>query len=76
MVLAGTGAAFLAGCGRGGGAGRGALRVGITGKGENDARLLFSAAGIVPDFPITYAEFDPAIWSSRRSIPGRSTLAG
>lgn len=58
MVLAGTGAAFLAGCGRGGGSGGGALRVGITGKGENDARLLFSAAGIVPDFPITYAEFE------------------
>jgi len=57
-VLAG-GAAFvglgLAGCA--GGAKSGSLRVSITGKGEGDTRLLFEAAGLKPDFPVTYSEF-------------------
>jgi sulfonate transport system substrate-binding protein len=50
--------------------------VGITGKGENDARLLFSAAGIVPDFPITYAEFRSGHLVVEALNSGRSTLAG
>jgi sulfonate transport system substrate-binding protein len=54
--LAGAGAALLAGCT--GTAKADALRVAITGKGENDLRLLFATAGIVPDFPIHYADFE------------------
>lgn len=56
-VLAGGAALLglgLAGCGE---AKSGALRVSITGKGEGDYRLLFKAAGIKPDFPIAYSEF-------------------
>lgn len=56
MVLAGSGAALLAGCGAKG-ASR-PLRVAITGKGEGDARLLFASAGIVPDFPVSFSEFE------------------
>ena len=33
------------------------LRVSITGKGESDYRLLFKAAGIEPDFPLAFSEF-------------------
>jgi sulfonate transport system substrate-binding protein len=59
--LAGTaaacGAALLAGCGGAKQAASG-LRVAITGKGESDTRLLFDAAGIIPDFPISYADFE------------------
>lgn len=51
------GAAMLAGCGQGAGKTE-ALRVSITGKGEADNRLLFQAAGINPDFPIAYSEFE------------------
>lgn len=47
-------AAGLAGCGRAQSAG---LRVSVTGKGENDYRLLFKAAGLKPNFPIVYSEF-------------------
>lgn len=56
-VLAGGAAVAalgLAGCGK---AEARALRVSITGKGEGDYRLLFAAAGIKPDFPIAYSEF-------------------
>lgn len=52
-----AGAALLAGCGRGAAKAQ-ALRVSITGKGEGDSRLLFAAAGITPDFPVSYAEFE------------------
>ncbi|HEX7852375.1 MAG TPA: ABC transporter substrate-binding protein [Sphingobium sp.] len=34
-----------------------ALRVSVTGKGDSDYRLLFRTAGIKPDFPINYSEF-------------------
>jgi sulfonate transport system substrate-binding protein len=44
----------LAGCAK---AQNSALRVSITGKGESDYRLLFKAAGIAPDFPLAYSEF-------------------
>lgn len=52
-----TGAALLAGCGAGAARAE-SLRVSVTGKGEADNRLLFAAAGIKPDFPISYADFD------------------
>lgn len=58
-VIAGGGAllgAALAGCGRGAAA-PAALRVSVTGKGESDMRLLFKAAGIAPDVPLAYSEF-------------------
>lgn len=54
--LAGAGAALLAGCS--GTAKPTALRVAITGKGESDNRLIFATAGIVPDFPVHYSEFE------------------
>lgn len=48
---------MLAGCGSGRD-GRPRLRISVTGKGEGDARLLFRAAGIVPDsFDLHYSEF-------------------
>jgi sulfonate transport system substrate-binding protein len=48
---------LVAGCGKGSG-GRPRLRVAITGKGESSSRLLFKAAGIVPeDFDVQYSEF-------------------
>lgn len=49
-------AGALAGCGRAGGAAA-ALRVSVTGKGESDMRLLFKAARIRPDIPLSYSEF-------------------
>lgn len=52
-----TGAALLTGCGQGAGQAA-SLRVSVTGRGEADNRLLFAAAGIEPDFPISYAEFE------------------
>lgn len=61
-VLSGAGAAFatalLAGCGHKPHSASGPLRVAVVGKGETDNRLLFKAAGIVPDFPVSYAEFE------------------
>ncbi len=54
--LAGCGAALLAGCV--GAHKTTALRVAITGKGEADNRLIFATAGIKPDFPIEYVEFE------------------
>ncbi|WP_288486173.1 ABC transporter substrate-binding protein [uncultured Novosphingobium sp.] len=33
------------------------LRVAITGKGASDTRLLLKAAGLAPDFPVQYLEF-------------------
>lgn len=33
------------------------LRVAITGKGASDTRLLLKAAGLAPDFPVQYSEF-------------------
>lgn len=54
--LAGAGAALLAGCA--GKAKPAALRVAITGRGESDSRLIFKSAGIEPDFPIQYSEFE------------------
>lgn len=51
------GAALLAGCGAKT-ARPTALRVSITGKGEGDNRLLFKAAGLTPDFPVSYSEFE------------------
>lgn len=56
-VLAGGGAALALatiGCGE---ARAEALRVSITGKGEGDGRLLLKAAGLKPDFPLQYSEF-------------------
>ena len=59
-VLIGGGAAIssalLAGCGFG--RKSAALRVAVIGKGATDTRLLFPAAGITPDFPIVYSEFE------------------
>ncbi|MCW1383565.1 ABC transporter substrate-binding protein [Novosphingobium sp. KCTC 2891] len=51
------GAALLAGCGARAGKAE-ALRVSITGKGEADNRLLFAAAGLTPDFPVAWSEFE------------------
>lgn len=56
-AMAGTMAALLAGCGATAGKAE-ALRVSVTGKGEGDNRLLFAAAGLAPDFPIAYSEFE------------------
>ncbi|BEU99926.1 ABC transporter substrate-binding protein [Novosphingobium olei] len=60
-VLAGSGAivgaALLAGCARES-AKASALRIAITGKGESDNRLLFKAAGITPDIPLAWSEFE------------------
>lgn len=56
-ALAGGGAALALatiGCGE---ARAEALRVSITGKGEGDGRLLLKAAGLKPDFPLQYSEF-------------------
>lgn len=55
-VLATGIAAGLAGCSPVAEDG-GALRVAITGKGESDWRLLFRHAGLKPDFPVSYSEF-------------------
>jgi len=56
----GAGAAsclILAGCSAGKD-GKPKLRISITGKGDGDARLLFKAAGIVPEgFDLAYSEF-------------------
>lgn len=49
-------AAGLAGC-SGEARDKGPLRVAITGKGEGDTRLLFQHAGLKPDFPISYSQF-------------------
>ncbi len=52
------GALFLSGCGRSGQGGEPVLRLSVTGKGEGDTRLLFKAAGIVPEgFRLDYSEF-------------------
>ncbi|WP_420146460.1 ABC transporter substrate-binding protein [Sphingobium sp.] len=57
MLLSGGVSLLLAGC-SGNGGGRPRLRVSITGKGEGDPRLLFGAAGIVPEaFDVDYSEF-------------------
>ncbi|TCM14199.1 sulfonate transport system substrate-binding protein [Novosphingobium sp. PhB165] len=53
---AGVLVAGLVGC-SGGAKDAGGLRVSITGKGEGDVRLLFQHAGLKPDFPISYSEF-------------------
>lgn len=56
VLTGGVAALALAvtGCGK---AKAGALRVAITGKGENDHRLLFKAAGLKTDFPVQYFDF-------------------
>lgn len=56
-TAAACGAALLAGCGAST-TKAAALRVAITGKGESDNRLLFKAAGLKPDFPISFSEFE------------------
>ncbi|KQM19004.1 ABC transporter substrate-binding protein [Novosphingobium sp. Leaf2] len=48
-------ATALAGCSTTGSTS--ALRIPITGKGESDTRLLFRHAGLKPDFPVAYSEF-------------------
>jgi sulfonate transport system substrate-binding protein len=56
-ILAGGAAALaggLVGCGK---SGAGPLRIAVTGKGESDGRLLFKSAGLVPEFPVVYSEF-------------------
>jgi sulfonate transport system substrate-binding protein len=60
--LLGAGAALtlgavLPGCGRKAAAAE-SLRVAVTGKGESDNRLLFAAAGLKPDFPLSFSEFE------------------
>jgi len=61
-LLIGGGAAvssaLLVGCGFGRDKTTAGLRVAVIGKGATDARLLFPAAGLVPDFGISYSEFD------------------
>ena len=52
-----AGASLLAGCTSGNDKAA-TLRVAVTGKGESDNRLLFQAAGLVPDFPVAYSEFE------------------
>lgn len=55
LLIAGV---TLAGCGAPTAADGPVLRVSVTGRGENDHRLLFKAAGIAPkDFQVKYSEF-------------------
>jgi sulfonate transport system substrate-binding protein len=44
----------VAGCSK---PGEAALRVSVTGKGGSDGRLLLKSAGLAPDFPVAYSEF-------------------
>ena len=79
-ILAGGGAvasaALLAGCGwHKPGAAKG-LRVAVIGKGATDTRLLFPAAGITPDFPISYAEFESGHLAVEALNSGAIDLAG
>lgn len=78
-VLLGSGAAIssalLAGCGLSQSAPK-ALRVAIIGKGATDTRLLFPAAGIKPDFPIAYAEFESGHLAVEALNSGAIDLAG
>jgi sulfonate transport system substrate-binding protein len=56
-ILAGGAAALaggLAGCAK---SNTGPLRISITGKGESDYRLMLKSAGLIPDFPVAYSEF-------------------
>jgi sulfonate transport system substrate-binding protein len=70
------GNALLTGCRLGGrGAGKG-LRVAVIGKGATDTRLLFPAAGIKPDFPISYAEFESGHLAVEALNSGAIDLAG
>jgi sulfonate transport system substrate-binding protein len=69
------GTALLAGCGHRT-TGPAALRVAVIGKGASDTRLLFPAAGIVPDFPISYAEFESGHLAVEALNSGAIDLAG
>jgi len=79
-VLLGGGAvmtsALLAGCGVHKTAKSAGLRVAVIGKGATDTRLLFPAAGISPDFPITYAEFESGHLAVEALNSGAVDLAG
>ncbi len=61
-VLSGASAiasgALLSGCWLGRPQPANGLRIAVIGKGATDTRLLFPSAGIHPDFPITYSEFE------------------
>ena len=75
-VVLGVGAALLAGCGLRHAAAPAGLRVAVIGKGATDTRLLFPAAGIVPDFPISYAEFESGHLAVEALNSGAVDLAG
>jgi sulfonate transport system substrate-binding protein len=72
---AALGSALLGGCGLGR-AKPGSLRVAVIGKGATDTRLLFPAAGITPDFPITYSEFESGHLAVEALNSGAIDLAG
>lgn len=79
-VLAGAGAiasgALLSGCGLAGHKSAAGLRIAVIGKGATDTRLLFPAAGIHPDFPITYSEFESGHLAVEALNSGAIDLAG
>jgi len=68
--------ALLSGCGLGGHKAPGTLRIAVIGKGATDTRLLFPAAGITPDFPITYSEFESGHLAVEALNSGAIDLAG
>jgi sulfonate transport system substrate-binding protein len=72
---AALGSALLSGCGLGKGKPAG-LRIAVIGKGNSDSRLMFSAAGITPDFPISYSEFESGHLAVEALNSGAIDLAG
>jgi sulfonate transport system substrate-binding protein len=75
-VLLGGGAALLAGCSLHKAPAPSGLRVAVIGKGATDTRLLFPAAGITPDFPISYAEFESGHLAVEALNSGAVDLSG
>jgi len=68
--------ALLSGCGLGARKEVGGLRIAVIGKGATDTRLLFPAAGIHPDFPIAYSEFESGHLAVEALNSGAIDLAG
>lgn len=54
----------------------GPLRVGITGKGENDLELLFRHAGITPSYPVHYTRFQSGHLAVEAMNSGALDLGG
>jgi sulfonate transport system substrate-binding protein len=74
-VLMAGGAALLSGCALGKSKAPN-LRIAVIGKGATDPRLMFSAAGIAPDFPIAYSEFESGHLAVEALNSGAIDLAG